>query len=175
MQWLPLGLKARIMNSDLPIREQNGMFSVMLSVCSAGILSHILDPAVPVVWIRDHSPNRYLQWWKTQALFSEKGAFHEAEVRWMRFDLQLPTARFLEYLPEFEDHGMLLFQMTRRVPDTLTLDGLDHKAADRVLIQNGLHLRFNLPHANECAQLASPYREVLERALQRSTVGERAY
>ena len=93
----------------------------------------------------------------------------------MEFDLQLSTARFLELLPEFEDHGIVLFQMTRRVPDTLTLDGVAESAVERVLIQNGLHLRFYLPHAVECAQLSSPYREVLEKALQRPEVRELAY
>jgi hypothetical protein len=93
----------------------------------------------------------------------------------MEFELQLPTARFLELLPEFEEHGMDLCQMTRRVPDTLTLHGVLDGAADRVLIQNGLHLCFYLPHAVECAQLRSPHREVLERALLRPEVRELAY
>ncbi len=93
----------------------------------------------------------------------------------MEFDVQLPTSRFLDLLPEFEDHGIDLFQMTRRVPDTLTLHGVANATVDRVLIQNGLHLRFHLPHAVECAQLASPHREALERALQRPEVRELAY
>ena len=93
----------------------------------------------------------------------------------MEFDLQFRTVRFLELLPEFEGHGLLLFQMTRRAPDTLTLCGVPDDAADRVLLQNGLHVRFYLPHAGECAQLASPHREVLERALQKPKVREIAY
>jgi hypothetical protein len=93
----------------------------------------------------------------------------------MEFDLQLPTARFLELLPEFENHGMVLFQMSRRVPDLLTLDGLNDDVIDRVLIQNGLHLRFYLPHSYEYAQLASPTLEVLERVLQQPEVNALAY
>jgi len=93
----------------------------------------------------------------------------------MEFDLQLHTPRFLELLPEFEDHGMVSFQMTRRVPDTLTLSGVPDESVDRVLLQNGLHLRFYLPHALECAYVASPHREVLERALLRPEVRGIAY
>jgi hypothetical protein len=93
----------------------------------------------------------------------------------MEFDLQLQTARFLELLPEFEEHGMELFQMVRRVPDTLTLYGVADDVVDRILLQNGLHLRFYLPHAVECAELASPDREVLERALERPEVRAIAY
>jgi len=163
------------MTSDLPITERNGMYSFMLRSCTSGILAHILDPALPFVWIRRHTPKRYIQWWTTQTRLSDTGALHEVEVRSMEFDLQLRTARFLELLPEFEDNGLVLFQMTRRVPDTLTLHGVSDDAVDRVLLQNGLHLSFYLPHAIECAQLASPHREVLERALQRPQVTEIAY
>jgi hypothetical protein len=93
----------------------------------------------------------------------------------MEFDIQLPTARFLELLSEFEEQGIILFQMSRRVPDTLTLHGLADDAVNRVLIENGLHMKFFLPHAVECAQLASPHREVMERALQGREVREIAY
>ncbi|HUY91221.1 MAG TPA: hypothetical protein VMV10_20960 [Pirellulales bacterium] len=163
------------MTSYLQISERKGMFSFMLRSCTSGILAHILDPVVPFVWIRGHTPMRYIQWWSTQTRLSERGALHDVEVRSMEFDLQLRTVRFLELLPEFEDHGLLLFQMTRRVPDTLTLYGVSDDAADRVLLQNGLHLKFYLPHAVECAQLASPHREVVERALQKPEVREIAY
>src|ERR1051326_2160967 len=141
------------MPSDLPITHRSGMYSFMLRSCTSGILAHVLDPTVPFVWIRRHMPKRYVQWWSTQTHLSESGALHDVEVRTMEFDHQLHTDRFLELLPEFEDHGLVLFQMLRRVPDTLTLDGVAEDAVDRVLIQNGLHLRFYLPHAIECAQL----------------------
>ena len=93
----------------------------------------------------------------------------------MEFDLQVPTVRFLELLPDFVDHGVVLFQMTRRVPDTLILDRIAEAEVYRVLIQNGLHLHFYLPHASECSQLSSPHREVLERVLRRTEVAELAY
>ena len=151
------------------------MFSVMLRRCTTGVLTHILDPAIPFVWIRRHSPKRDIRWWKTRAPVSAEGELHAVEVRSMQFDLQLTTARFLELLPEFADHGLVLFQMTRRVPDTLTLDGVVENAVDRVLVENGLHLQFCLPHALESAQLRSPRREALERVLQSPQVRELAH
>jgi hypothetical protein len=162
------------MASQLPIIEREGMFSVMLRPCTCAILEYILDPAIGYVWVRRHTPRRHLQWWKTQAPLSEAGTLHEVQVRGMEFDLQLPTARFLELLPEFWGHGLVLFQMTRPVPDTLMLDGIADSVVDRVLMQNGLHLRFYLPHAAELAQVGSPRREVLEKMLQRREVREMA-
>jgi hypothetical protein len=163
------------MISTSPITERKGMFSFMLQPCTASILANILDPDVPFVWIRHHTPKRTIAWWKTQACLSEKGQLYDVEVRWMDFDLQLSTARFLELLPEFEEHGLVLFQMTRRVPNSLILDGKADDVINHILIQNGLHVAFYLPHAVECAQLASPRREVLERALQQEKVKELAY
>jgi len=162
------------MPAETLITERDGMFIVALRSCTSQILAEILDPAIPFVWIRRHTPKGYVEWWSTRAPLSERGVLHDVEVRSLEFDLQLSTARFLELLPEFADHGMLLFQMTRRVPDSLTLDGVADSAIERVLIQNGLHLRFYLPHAVEYAQIASPHRAVLEKALQSPTVRELA-
>jgi hypothetical protein len=151
------------------------MFRVMLRSCTCSVLQYILDPSVPFVWVRRHMPQTYVKWWRARVPLSATGQPHEVEVRWLEFDLQLATSQFLELLPEFQSHGIVLFQMTRRVPDTLTLQSIPDAAINQVLIQNGLHLRFFLPHAVECALLASPHREVLERALQKPEVGSLAY
>ena len=151
------------------------MFSFMCSSCTTGILSRVLDPSVPFIWIRSHSPQPVLRWWSAPTRLSDVGALHDVQVRQMRFDLQLNTARFLELLPELADYGMDLLQMARRVPDTLTVEGIAEEAVNQVLIQNGLRLRFNLPHAHECAQLASPEREVLVRILEKAEIREIAF
>ncbi len=163
------------MSEELPITERNGMFSFMLRSCTSRILIDILDPTIPFVWIRRHTPKRAITWWQTRAPLCENGSPHDIEVRSMEFDLLLPTVRFVELLPEFEDHGIVLFQMSRRVPDTLTLDRITENMIEQVLIENGLHLRFYLPHAVEHAKVSSPHRDVLERALQRPHVRELAY
>ena len=93
----------------------------------------------------------------------------------MAFDLQFETKRFVDLLPEFEDHGMVVFQMDRKVSGSLFLDRIPDEAIDRVLIQNGLHLRFYLPHAMEVAVVGSPFREPLEKALHHPEVRRLAY
>jgi hypothetical protein len=151
------------------------MFSVLLRSCSCSVLAHVLDPSVPFVWVQRHWPNPRVEWRVARVPLSRDGQPRDVEVRSLEYDLQLPTARFLELLPEFEDKGMNLYQMVRRVPDTLTLYRVADHAIDGVLIQVGLHLRFSLPHAGETAELASPHRDVLERALQSPAVRELAY
>lgn len=108
----------------------------MLSSCTTAILAGVLHPTVPFVWIRCHSPQRSLRWWNTPNRLSDVGALQDVEVRQLRFDPQLNTARFLELLPEFADYEMDPLQMARRVPDTLTLDRIAEQAVNRTLIQS---------------------------------------
>jgi len=157
------------------ITQHAEMFSLMLRPCTSAILAHAVDASVPHVWIRRHQPNRYLQWWRAQVPLSSASAIHDVEVRSLEFDLHLPATRFLQLLPEFQDHGMAFFQMSRPVPDTLSLDRIPEDAIDRVLIQNGLHLAYYLPHALETAQFRSPRREVLEQLLQAPEIRALAY
>jgi hypothetical protein len=143
------------------ITQQGNIHAFMLGPCTADILRHALDPSVPWIWIRRHTPKRNLGWWPTKLPLSERGAPCEVTARSLEFDLLLPTVRFLELLPEFHDHGVTLYQMVRPVPDTLSLDRVPPDAIDPVLVQNGLHLAFHLPHAIETAEFRSPHREVL--------------
>lgn len=164
-----------LMPPELPRQHPDGLFSFMLAGATCKVLAHILDPSIPFVWVRDHGPVETVRWWKTRIPLSESGRFYDAEVRNMGFDLHFTTSRFLELLPEFERHGMLLYQLTRRLPHTLTLNRVREEAVTPILLQNGLHLQFNLPHAIECAQLSSPRREVLEALLTKPEIGEMVY
>ena len=107
-----------------------------------------------------------------QAALSEKGPLHDVEVRMMEFDLQLSTARFQELLPEFEDHG-LAFQMTRRVPDTLTLHRVPEEAVDQFSLEVCIG-RFTC-HTQLSARSWLLLTVVLDRALQKPEVKEIAY
>ncbi len=91
------------------------------------------------------------------------GAYHTLEVRLPKFDIQCTIKEFLSLLPEFADAGMTLFQMYKRWPVTLRPQYLPKEARYKILVQNGLYLEFELPHANEYACAISPQREVLER------------
>lgn len=92
----------------------------------------------------------------------------------MEFDAQMPTGRFLGLLPEFEESGMVLFQMQKKIPDTLRLR-LEDANMNRVLIRNGLFLKFHLPHAGEVALLCSPNKEYLAGLLRLPAVCELAH
>lgn len=160
--------------ADARIVEKTGMFSIYLHPCTSRVLADILDPSVPFVWIPRHLPVTEIQWWNTQLQLSKSGALHEVEVRLLECDLQFRTYDFLNFLKEFEGSGILLYQMTRRVPNTLTLMNTPDESDDRILLQNGLHLHFYLPHAHEVAQLRSPHYEVLELALQKPEIDKLA-
>jgi hypothetical protein len=142
------------------------MFSLTLRPCTTAVLSHALDPSVPWVWIRGHRPKRHIAWWTARVPLSESEKSYSVSVRSLEFDLIFPTIQFLEVLPEFWDHGVALFQMSKPVPDTLTLDRIPDRSIDEVLIRNGLHLAFYLPHSYETAQFRSPDRRVIERIQQ---------
>jgi hypothetical protein len=143
------------------------MFSIRLNPCTCQTLAHVLDPAVPFVWLCSHIPQTYLKWWHTQLPLSVTGRPHDVETRFLRYELQLTTPRFLELLPEFENQGISVFQMTRRVPDTLTLNRVPDRAVNGVLIQNGLHLRVSLSDLEPWGEVQSPNRVVLEKILQK--------
>ena len=147
----------------------------MLSYCRAGLLREILDESVPYVWVRDHAPVERCGWWKTSLSLREHGPAFEINVRGVVFDIQLSTKHFLEMLPEFEHLGLELYQMHNKVPNTLTLNRINDGSVNTILIQNGMHLHFQLPHEGECAMLSSPRRETLELALSNPVLRERAY
>lgn len=153
------------MSANDLIREAGGLHRLMLRPCTTAILPHIVDPTVPFVWIRRHMPEPALRWWSTMVPLASTRPSYEIRVRSMEFDILFETHQFLDVLPEFEDQGIVLLQMSKPVPDTLTIDRIPENAIDRVLMENGLHLRFYLPHALECAELATPDREVLVRML----------
>ncbi|MBX7170595.1 MAG: hypothetical protein K1X72_06525 [Pyrinomonadaceae bacterium] len=146
------------------IREfEPGMFSLMLEPCSAFVLPHILDEQIPFVFLMNHRPNRYLQWYETNVQLRKDGESFSVEARTMTLDLQMPTKRFLELLSEFADSGLRLMQFERKLPDTLEPQYLKDGSKYKILRQNGLYLDFYLPHAREYASVITPHREVLER------------
>jgi hypothetical protein len=158
---------------DLPRRTNDGRFTLMLQPCTAEVLRHLLDPEVPYVWIVGHSPHKYLEWWKCQLPLSASSVASSLEVRGLCFDLLLLTSEFLTRLSEFD--GLVLHQMSRKVPNTLTLEGLDDRNRTRVLVQNGLAASFYLPHAMECASFTTVERGAIEKVLANETIRSLAY
>jgi hypothetical protein len=157
------------------ITENDGFYELMLNPCTTAVLAGALDATVPWVWIRGHMPKRSIQWWNARVPLSVDGELRDVTVRSLQFDLLLTTSRFLELLPDFHDHALCLFQLRQPVPDTLTLDRVPDASIDRVLVQNGLHLAFYLPHAYEVAQFRAPDRDTIARLLQVPEIRALAY
>jgi hypothetical protein len=95
------------------------------------------------------------------------------EVRGLRFDLLLPTNEFLKRLSDLD--GLVLHQMRRKVPNTLTVEGLDERNRTRVLVQNGLAASFYLPYAMECASFRTVERGAIEKVLTNEVIRTLAY
>jgi hypothetical protein len=158
---------------DLPRQTGDGLFSIMLRPCTAEVLRHLLDPEVPFVWVVGHYPHKYVEWWGCHLPLSKAGVASPLEVRGLHFDLLLPTSEFLTRLSDFD--GLVLHQMRRRVPNTLTIEGLDERNRTRILVRNGLAASFYLPHAMECASFRTVERVAIEKALSNEVIRALAY
>jgi hypothetical protein len=145
----------------------------MLRPCKAEILRHLLDPEVPFVWVVGHFPNPYAEWWRCNLPLSKSSEASALEVRGLRFDLLLPTNEFLTRLSDFD--GLTLYQMKRKVPNTLLTERLDERNRVRVLVQNGLFASFYLPHAMECASFTTVERAAIEKVLANEEIRTLAY
>ena len=73
----------------------------------------------------------------------------------MVYDLNLETGVFLERIQEFDDHGILLFQSNKPMPEFLYFSELPEHVKTKILIQNGVTLEIYLPHACETASIVS--------------------
>ena len=148
------------------IREfEPGMYNMLLPPCSTEVLHVVLDPSKPYVWVVAHAPGSYLHWWNAAVPLSETTSNRTVLVRDVRFDILMPTDEFLRCEPEFRHGGITLVQLDRRVPDTLEFDRLPEGRRYQILLDNGLHLVFELPHAGEYASIVSPSWSTLQRLI----------
>jgi len=142
-----------------------GMFSLWLPPCSTAVLPLVLDAEVPFVWIVGHWPGTHIHWWEAELPLSETTPNRRLRVRDLEFDIEMSTADFLASEPEFRHGGIILRQLVRPVPNTLSVRRLPGATGFRVLRDNGLHLEFHLPHPGEHASVISPHRSALESLL----------
>ncbi|MFH1301442.1 MAG: hypothetical protein ABIK07_10300 [Planctomycetota bacterium] len=126
------------------------------------VLARFLDPTVPWVWILGHCPNPHAQWWNTTVPLNNSGSIYTGAVRLLCFDLQLTTRDFVSRATDFDEHGLMLIQSHKQMPDTLSLDGIPEAQQINILRQNGGTLRMYLPHAIETAQVQSFTKGYLE-------------
>jgi len=137
----------------MEIREESGVETLYVHGATVSSLAEFLNPEIPWVWILGHMPNRYVQWWEAELPTNKFGVSLKATYRNISYDLMLPTRNFLESLPAFEDHGIVLIQSSQRMPDTLDLSRIPESQQPSVLVKNGAFLRLYLPHAIETAQV----------------------
>jgi hypothetical protein len=137
----------------MEIIEKDYMESLYIHNATVSDLARYLNPNVPWVWILGHLPNRIVEWWDTSIPINKQGASVKAKARSIIYDLMLETKEFLELVPEFEDHGLVLIQSHQRMPDTFDLSRIPENQQTKVLRDNGAFLRMYLPHAIETAQI----------------------
>lgn len=143
-------------------RTEFGTFIIMVRPCTCHILNYLLDKSVPYVWIINHLPVPSLRWWKASVPVSEHDQLENANIRLIEYDLQMETEDFLTNLNRFENHGISLIQIMKKVPGSLWLQSLPEKSETKILIDNGMVNRFYLPHAGENARFESVRKEYLE-------------
>jgi hypothetical protein len=136
-------------------KTEDGMYSIMLNVCTTSVLRHLLDPVVPYVWIHNHIPDTTIHWWKADVPVNSEAYLSGADVRLVQYDLLMSTDEFLAKLDFFLGSGISLSQMNQKVPNSLWIESIPAHSVNKVLMQNGMKNRFYLPHAMEVANFRS--------------------
>jgi hypothetical protein len=108
-------------------------------------------------------PNPRLEWWKADVPISPSVYMKDVDIRCPILDLQMSTERFLSNIELFEPHGLDLVQLTKKVPNGLWPQSIPDDSLNKVLVANGMFLRFSLPHKCEVAQLQCISKEYIEK------------
>ncbi len=145
--------------------RQPGIFTIRLRTCDSSILRYLLSPLVRFVWIKDYQPNPYLEWWRADVPLTKSEYSLDISVRSLRFDLLLEYPYFMDILGHFISQGLELYQLSKPVPDTLTMHGISRDNRMQILLENDVKTGFYLPHANEEATFWSNDREIIKYAL----------
>ncbi len=153
-------------DSPLAIKETaEDLFSILLPVCDASVLSKVLDPNVPWVTLIGFSSDEAVHWIEQHLLplFDPSRRVESVKVKRLEMDVSLPTAEFLRLLQVFSGRGLDLVQATRPLPPRLLVAELTPESKARIFREVGITLQFYLPHPHEHAIVTSPSREVLEK------------
>ena len=161
--------------SHHPCAQRRHLCPLSLAV-PGRVLRYLFSPHVPIVWLRRHTPNELLEWWPADVPLIRDKASKSIRIRNLIFDVEMPTSDFLTHVSELNEYGIEAYQLSRAVPNTLTLNGLEWGPDKRrqVLIQNGCVAGFYLPHADEVAQFRAPDRATIESALAHEPVVQTA-
>ena len=114
-----------------------------------------IDLSVPYVWILGHTPQYQAGWWTADIPLNVSGAWMNAQIQNLTLDLNLETQVFLERIYDFDNHGFLLLQSSKPMPESLYLSELLEDVQTKILGQNGVTLKIHMPHAGETASIVS--------------------
>jgi hypothetical protein len=159
----PLNIRT---DSPLTIKETaRGLFSVLLPVCDASVLSKVLDPQVPWVTLVGFWSDEAVNWIEQYLppLFDPSRRVESVKVKRLEMDVSLPSVEFLHLLPSFLQRGIELVQGARPLPSRLSVAELKPEAKANIFREVGIILQFYLPHPHEHALVTSPSIEVLEK------------
>lgn len=146
-------------------QNQWGLWTLAIASCSVSDLAHLLDPAVPLVFLSNYQPGGAVRWWDVPLPLARGEPARTLRVRSLCFEVEMTTAEFLQRLPSIghaNGGGLDLLQLTRSLPARL---GHEFDRTDE-LIAAGMTARFTLPHGGEVGVFATRSRSVLERALE---------
>ena len=131
-------------------KNPNGHDMLFVHGATVSSLVRYLNKSVPYVWVLGHMPHRYVQWYNATIPLNERENI-TASVRLLSYDIQFRTSEFIEKASSFEEHGLVLIQAHKPMPNALDLSRIPEVQQDKVLIDNSAFLRIYLPHSVETA------------------------
>jgi hypothetical protein len=158
---------------QLPHMNVDGSSCIALRPCPTVTVAQLLDPSVPFVWVVGHSPHRVLEWWKLDLPVAHGEPPRSLQVRNLWCELLFDTSEFMEVAGQFD--GLTLYQMARRVPNTLIVERLPEERLYSVLRDVGLSAHFYQPHSMEVAMYRSWDQAWIERLLTQDLISSLAY
>lgn len=139
-----------------------GTHWALLAYPTSALLAEVLDSSLPYVLCWNHQVGSFR--WEEFALPTiVSGLAEPVQSRVLRYDALFTTARFKELLPRLGP-AIRAVQLASKPPDWLEMSRLRGKECWRVLGEIGWHVLLDTP-GNDFGQVASPSREVVERAI----------
>ena len=133
-----------------------------------------IERSTPFICILEHAPIEEIAWTEMSLpINSELDTFH-LKYRRISYDILMKTDEFLRNIKSFDEHGIFLVQMSKPMPNTLTLHGLKDEIIDKVLIKNEAMLKIYLPHAGETGSVTSFQKGYLNEILKMSDADQPA-
>jgi hypothetical protein len=96
-----------------------------------------LDKTVDHVLVHNFHADNYVKWWTSTIKINQQITLDNMQVRNMRFDIQTNVIGLKQIL-DIESNFLDIYQFTKPIADTLTLDTLPKENAINILKQNGL-------------------------------------